>query len=346
MQILAITNMYPTASHPKDGIFVEQQIKALKNTGLDIGVLVVDRSQKGMGVYLGLTQQLRDAISDSQPDLVHCMYGGVMAHIATRTIKDRPVIISFCGSDLLGERLCGPVRRLISSYGIHCSYRAAKKADGIIVKSKNLRDALPSDLPRSKVRILPNGVDLNRFKRLDRGSCRQQLGWRHDCLHVLFPKNTRDPQTRADLARAAVKIIQISGVNVDIHHLQSIPHEEIPVWLNASDAVVLTSIHEGSPNIIKEALACDVPIVSVDVGDVRERIRGIHGCYIALPTANDLASKLQLVAGGPRRVAGGVAVKELSLERISARLAEFYNDVLTSRRTADRDQNRRTASYI
>jgi glycosyltransferase involved in cell wall biosynthesis len=285
-----------------------------------------------MSVYLGLSRQLRDAISNSQPDLVHCMYGGVMADIATRAIKDRPVIISFCGSDLLGERLCGPVRRLISNYGIRCSHRAAKRADGIIVKSKNLGDVLPPDAPLSKVRIVPNGVDLNRFKPLDRDSCRQQLGWRPDCLHVLFPKNVNDPQTRADLARVAVEVVQNSGVNIDIHHLQGIPHEEIPVWLNASDTVILTSIHEGSPNIVKEALACDVPVVSVDVGDVRERIRRVHGCYLALPTANDLASKLQLVAAGPRRVAGRIAVKELSLERISARVIDFYRDVLDLRR--------------
>jgi len=95
-------------------------------------------------------------------------------------------------------------------------------------------------------------------------------------------------------------------------------------------------VHEGSPNIVKEALACDVPVVSVDVGDVRERIEGIEGCYIALPESDDLAAKLSLVYTGSRRVRGRVKMQELSLERVALRLKEFYEEVLVSHRTQKR----------
>jgi len=104
-------------------------------------------------------------------------------------------------------------------------------------------------------------------------------------------------------------------------------HQDVPIWLNASDVVLLTSLHEGSPNVIKEALGCDVPIVSVDVGDVRERIQGVEGCYIALPTPADLAGKLAVVSAGERRVNGRASVQHLSLENIALCLKQFYADV-------------------
>jgi len=113
-----------------------------------------------------------------------------------------------------------------------------------------------------------------------------------------------------------------------MHELRGVPHLQVPVWLNAADVMLLTSLHEGSPNIIKEALACNVPVVSVDVGDVGEQIQGIEGCHLALPTPDDLAPKLLLVHAALRRVAGRAKMQELSLERIALRLREFYSELL------------------
>jgi glycosyltransferase involved in cell wall biosynthesis len=119
------------------------------------------------------------------------------------------------------------------------------------------------------------------------------------------------------------------GLRAEIHYLRGVPNNQVAIWLNASDLVLLTSFHEGSPTIIKEALACNLPIVSVDVGDVAERIQGIEGCYIALSEPVDIAAKLSLVYNGPRRIAGRVKVQELSLERVSQRLKETYHEILT-----------------
>jgi glycosyltransferase involved in cell wall biosynthesis len=334
MRILAVTNMYPTLQHSTLGTFVEQQIKGLRQIGLDVDVLVVDRASKGMGTYWGLSQQLHARVVSFQPDIVHVMYGGVMADVITRAVKQRPVVVSFCGSDLLGAPLLGSLGKLMASYGVLASYRAARKASGIVVKSKNLQDALPDKVDMSRVRIIPNGIDLGRFRPLDRSSCRYQLGWHADRFHVLFISSTGDPRKRLDLAQAAVKALNCLGTSAELHQLSGIPHEEVPVWLNASDVVLLTSVHEGSPNIIKEALACDVPVVSVDVGDVRERIEGVEGCYLALPESDDLAAKLSLVYTGPRRVIGRVKMQELSLEHVALRLKEFYEEVLVSYRTS------------
>jgi glycosyltransferase involved in cell wall biosynthesis len=258
------------------------------------------------------------------------MYGGVMAYQVTRAITDWPVIVSYCGSDLLGELLSGFLRKWIAGYGVIASLKATRRASGIVVKSKNLQDALPKDVDRSKVRIIPNGVDLDRFRPLDQDECRRQLGWSGNGLHILFPTNAGDPRKRFDLAKAAVELASRSGIQAEMHQLRGVPHEEVPIWLNASDVVLLTSLHEGSPNVIKEALACNIPVVSVDVGDVRERIEGIEGCYLAAPEPHDLAAKLQMVHASSRRVASRMKMQELSLERVALQLMEFYSEVLVS----------------
>src|ERR687884_385904 len=106
-RILAVTNMYPTPQNPTSGIFVEQQIKGLRNIGLDIDVLIVDRTSKGMGAYWGLSRQIRARVASFQPDVVHVMYGGVMADQVTSIVGHRPIVVTFHGSDLLGEHLSG-----------------------------------------------------------------------------------------------------------------------------------------------------------------------------------------------------------------------------------------------
>ncbi|HBH81730.1 MAG TPA: hypothetical protein DDY39_18040 [Nitrospira sp.] len=200
-----------------------------------------------------------------------------------------------------------------------------------MVKSRNLEQALPATVIRSKVRIIPNGIDLKRFKPIDQADCRNRLGWDPNRFHVLFPANVGgDPRKRLYLAQAAVDKANRSGLNVELHQLRGVSHEAVPIWLNASDVVLLTSLHEGSPNIIKEALACDVSVVSVDVGDVRERIDGIEGCHIALPDPDDLGIKLSLVAANKGRVAGHAKMQALSLEQTALRLGSFYHEVVES----------------
>lgn len=328
LRVLAVTNMFPTPGDPTSGTFVEQQVKGLIDIGLDVRVLVVDRAHGGMREYLKLGQRIRKTCVEFGPDIVHSMYGGVMADVVVRTVEDTPTVVSFCGSDLLGELLSGTIRKLVSGFGVLASRRAARKASGIVVKSKNLQDALPSDVSLTKIRIIPNGIDLDRFKPLDRDVCRKRLGWQRDTLHILFPTNSGDPRKRIGLALAATEAVNRLGLKADLHQLRGVAHQDVPIWLNASDVVLLTSLHEGSPNVIKEALACDLPIVSVDVGDVRERIQGIEGCYISLPTPTDLAAKLSLVNDSPRRVAGRITMHELSLEQIGLRLGKFYSELL------------------
>jgi glycosyltransferase involved in cell wall biosynthesis len=249
-----------------------------------------------------------------------------MAFVATRACPDIPTVVTFHGSDLVGEKL-SPIRRLSAAMGVVASNQAARRADGIVAVWSYLRDILPADIDRSKVRIIPNGIDLERFAPSDPLACRQALGWTGDAVHVLFVTNG-SPQKRPELARKAVERLRERGVAAELHELQGVPYDRIPRWINASDVLLVTSEHEASPTIVKECLACNVPVVSVDVGDVRERIEGIDGCLIADADANELAAGMHAVCSAFPRVDGRTHMQSLSFMSTSSRLYDFYCDVV------------------
>lgn len=348
MRVLAVTNMFPTPQSPNAGRFIEQQLKGLKLIGLDVEVLFVDRTTKGIRAYAILPSELQSKIKACQPDLVHVLYGGVMADVVTRTVQDRPTIVTFHGTDLLGQPFASPIRRLMSAYGVYASRKAARRCDGLVVVAEHLRRALPGNVQNSKVRVIACGIDVSMFFPRNRAQCCKKLDWNPDIFHVLF-QDSGDSVKRPQLAFESVQALKLSGMKCELHVLRNVAYAEVSTWINASDVLLLTSIHEGSPTIVKEALACNLPIVSVDVGDVRERIEGIEGCYIAGPEAYDLGAKLSLVASSAERIDGRPAIQQLSLDHISIRLTEFYREVLgsygaTSWTTTTESRERVTAS--
>jgi glycosyltransferase involved in cell wall biosynthesis len=342
MRILAVTNLYPTIDAPTSGTFIKQQIKGLKQIGLNVDVMIVDRMKNGRSSYLGLCQMTRSKVLDFQPDVVHVMYGGIMADKVTRAVKDRPVIVSFCGTDLLGQPLVGYISKLSAQYNVWASHRAAKRASGIVVKSKNLEDALPRDIARSKVRIIPNGVDLQQFKPMDKFAARQILGWSMETAVVLFATVRGHPRKRPELAREAIARIKGYDDKISFRIMQGVPHEQVPLWLNASDVLILTSVHEGSVNIVKEAMACNLPVVSVDVGDVRERLTNVRLCAVAEANPEALAEHLRVILNEKGRSNGRDYLAGLTLSAVAEQLKQFYTQVLESHRIAIRAIGGRT----
>jgi glycosyltransferase involved in cell wall biosynthesis len=321
MRVLLVTNMYPTARAPHSGTFVAEQVESVRRLGVEVEVLHVDRGELGKRAYRGLAERIRAHAEAIRPDVVHAAYGGVTAEATTRGIRDRPVLVTFHGSDLLGHP-SGGVRSVGPRLGVAASRLSARRAAGVIVVSEKLRGALPRALDPSRVWIIPNGVDLRRFQPQDASDARRSLGWSDDVRHVLFPAPPSRPEKRFGLARAAVE--QLPSTKVELHALDGVPHDDVPLWLNAADVVLLTSTHEGSPVVIKEALACGRPIVSVDVGDVRERIAGVSGCHLAAATPEDLAAKVGLALAGRSRIEARNRVAELDLDRIAPRVREVY----------------------
>jgi len=335
LKILAITNMYPSPERPGSGVFVEQQIKSLLSRGMDVRVMFVDRRKEGASVYYRIAPLLQRELADFAPDLIHVMYGGVMADQVTKQRDLPPTVVTFHGSDLLGENLSGLARKLISHYGVHCSRQAARRADGIIVVGRHLLKALRGGIAATKVQVIPCGIDLERFKRIDQPTCRERLGWQPADFHVLFATSEGDPVKRPELARAAVGLLGGKYGHVKFHVLSGTPNSQVPYWLNAADVLLLTSKHEGSPTIVKEALACALPVVSVHVGDVPERIAGINGCHLAEPDPEDLARKLELVYKNRQRLNCGEKLQDFCNQTIAARLEQFYLDLLCNYSTSE-----------
>jgi glycosyltransferase involved in cell wall biosynthesis len=266
------------------------------------------------------------------------MYGGVMAQRLVKGFHVLPMLVTFHGSDLLGESLSGWRRKVISRYGVWCSQQAAKAAEGIIVVARHLLRKLPRGVPPAKVRVLPCGIDLGRFKPMAPALCQRQLGWSSDSFHVLFASSNDDPVKRPWLAQAAVEAAVARGVPAQLHRMTGVPNSEVPMWLNASDALLLTSLHEGSPTIVKEALACGLPVVSVEVGDVAERLEGLEGCHLAGAEPAALAERLALVYHRRKRLNCGSRLEALSARHIARQLKDFY-ELITRNTVPSRKPN-------
>ena len=172
---------------------------------------------------------------------------------------------------------------------------------------------------------------MRRFKPLDQHVCRQELGWSPDKFIILFSTTSRsNTKKRLWIAEEVVEKVKQNGFpDIELRGLNKVPHEKVPVWINAADMTMMTSMYdEGSPNIIKETLCCNKPVVSLPVGDVAERISGVPGCYLCAEDINELAQAVISVINGKRTVEGQKAMKNLSLEAIAQKILKLYGDLI------------------
>lgn len=326
MKVLAVTNMYPTDASPAHGTFVQSQVESLKPL-VDIEVLHIDRALQGRSAYFSVRRQVSQAISTANPDIVHVMNGGALSFFTATTVGRTPLVISFCGSDLLGDPQVSWKRRSMGRITVLASKAAALRADAIIAKSKQLAAQVPAAVPAEKVHVIPNGVDFNQFRPLDKRECQSRLGWNPDEFQVLFTGNPDSETKRFTDAAGAVECIRARGIPARLQLMRGVRHEQVPLWLNAADVLLLCSVHEGSPNIVKESLACECPVVSTDVGDVTERLEGITGCYLCNRTVESLADGLEAVHRQGARLRCRSQIAPISTDAIAKRVESVYRDI-------------------
>ena len=321
MRVLIVTAMYPTKVRPAYGTFVKEQVESLRSTGVEVDVLCI-KGNDGMKGYLVAGQKMRELMKAKPYDLVHAHYGlsGATARMQGRC----PLVVTFHGSDLFGEvgsqyqyTFQGMVKVLISKFVGLVATQCIVVAD--LLKSKLW--------PQSAVTI-PMGVDLSIFRPINPRDAREQLGLTQDKQRVLFAANPSDSGKRFDIAEAAVGLLQVTKPNIKLLPLHDVAHEKVPLYMNACDVLVLTSMHEASPCVIKEALACNLPIVSVDVGDVARRINGVSGCYLCERTPEDVSTKLQQALAGGRSTNGRDKIQHLSLQNIAQEVIAVYEGLI------------------
>ncbi len=314
LRVLAVT---PLPSSKASMIHVTRQIASLEVAGVICHSFMV-ASRTSPWVLLRDWLRLRREIRTFQPDLVHAHYGTMTAFLAILSTT-LPLIITYRGSDLNPNRSRGGLRQVA---GTLLSQIAALRATQIICVSNQLKRKLWWG--RERISVIPTGVDTTTFYPRCSHEARQQLGWGAEEQVVLF--NAGDPICkRLDLARAAIQIAEsicgkIRFVALDGNVLPDL----IPLMMNAADCLLLTSDWEGSPNVVKEAIACNLPVVSVDVGDVRERLRGVRPSMIAPRDATEIGKGVAEVLRLGQRSNGRESMNELSSEVISQRILNVY----------------------
>ena len=311
ISVLVVTSIYPTKEDPGLGAFVSSQIESLRKAGLKIDILFLDARRSKWELLKGISRIRRLAASGDY-DLIHAHFGynGIPACFAPRL----PLVISFCGTDLTHYRL-RPISRWV-----------ARRADAAIVKSEGLNRLLGR--PAS---IIPNGVELARFRPTPREEARRILGLRGDLRYVLFVGNPRRPEKRYDLAERVVARAQRSGTPFELLVLDKQPHTEVPNYLNAADVLLITSSYEGSPNIVKESMACNLPIVSTDVGDIRKILTNTRDCLVDDAAPESLAKGLLSVTRNGTRSNGRSHITHLSSDTVASQVIGVYRRVLEAR---------------
>ncbi|WP_247004779.1 glycosyltransferase [Halosolutus gelatinilyticus] len=305
MDVLALTT-YDEAP------FLTQQIDELERRGVSIdcrsvpGHVSATESRSVTDYLRFFPEVIREGRNGY--DLLHAHYGltAPMA-LAQRRL---PVVLTLWGSDLAGP--VGPLTRV-----------CAPRCDEVIVMTDQMRRQLDGDCE-----VIPFGIDLDRFRPTDRDRARNEVGWASDEYHVLFPYSPDRTVKNYPRAKRVVEAVDSRldrPVNLQVVH--GVDHETVPVYMNAADALVLTSDREGSPTAVKEALACNLPVVALDVGDVRERLDGVEPSTVST-SDTELVDGLADILRREERSNGRAAVAELSQGVTVDRVLEVYDRTL------------------
>jgi glycosyltransferase involved in cell wall biosynthesis len=289
--------------------FIEEQARALEAQGCVIRFFGLQG--KGIGGYTRNLPLLKNEIKAFQPDIIHAHYGlsGLCANMQRRN----PVVTTYHGSDINDKKALrfSKMAMRLSAWNFFVSRQTLGKAQ----LKKNYS-------------LLPCGIDLSELQLTGKTEARQQMHLTHDKKYVLFAGAFDNRVKNAPLAQQAIE--NLHDDRVTLLELKGYTREEVTLLMCAADALIMTSFSEGSPQVIKETLACGCPIVSVDVGDVKERVEGVDGCYVAKTReSNELADLLRkaLLFEGKTKGREKIVADGLDNRQVAEELLTIYNRV-------------------
>lgn len=324
---LHILHVVPIAPDGGTSGFIRRQIDRLAEADIEGQSVLFGGSAmlfRPHRLIIGISE-IRRKIRMFRPDIVHAHWGSLLAFAtALGSLGRAPFVITYRGSDINPVPSEPWSRSLIR---VACSQLAALRAAAIICVSHELRDRLWSR--RELVRIVPDGTDASLFKPLDKLECRRKLNWPLDERVVFFYEGGRPAVKRRDLADAGLKEARklLGSCRLEVMG-SDVPHDRVPLLLNASDCLLVTSDFEGSPNIVREALACNSPIVSVDVGDVRRWMAGLEGTKVVSRDPAEIGRTLAEIIASGIRPAGASMTAQFSDESSRNAVLETYHQVL------------------
>ena len=291
--------------------FIEEQVEALRNRGVVCDYFGVEG--KGVCGYLRNMPALRRKIAEFRPDVVHAHYGlsGLLANLQ-RTV---PVVTTYHGSDINDPKVrpLSKISMRLSKYNIFVS-----QATMSLIR------------PSRRFALIPCGIDLDELQLTSKEEARRRMGLNSSGRYVLFAGAFDNPVKNTSLAKETVALLP----DVSLLELKGYSREQVTLLMCAVDALLLTSHAEGSPQVIKEAMACGCPIVAVDVGDVEERLRGLDGCHVAKTReASELAGLLRKTFDSLHRTKGRERIIESGLtnDLVAKKMMDIYSQVANGR---------------
>jgi glycosyltransferase involved in cell wall biosynthesis len=316
-----ITTGWPTPGQPQTTHFIKRQAEFLRAAGVQVDVFRF-RGRRNLLSYVRAWFQVRPRLTRRRYDLVHAQWGqsGLLA-----LPKRLPLVVTYRSGDLHGlidrngrQTLLGRLLQVLCRM-------VGRRADAIILVSEHMHRFLD---PATPVHVIPSGLDFDLFRVIPKAEARCRLGLPAGKRLVLFAGDPASTRKRYDLAQEALQLVNKS-LPAELVVAWGAPHEDMPYYMNACDALVFTSRQEGSPNVVKEALACNLPVVSVPVGDVAVRLRGVEGCELCADERPEtIATALEGVLRRGERCAGREAVQELDERVTTQRVMAIYRSVL------------------
>lgn len=315
MKVLFVLGGKVSGLHKKNekdamSFYIREQSEELQKLAVEIDYFRFSLSNK-LSIFRRI-KALRKIISENNYDLIHAHYGlfGFVSILAKQNI---PLITTFHGSDINVQKnkLFSAITVRFSSFSIFVSQALY---DNSLVK------------PNKNSSILPCGVDKNIFFPIEKSQARKVLGYRNKRKYILFPSTRTNPIKNFNLAKEALNLLDFE---YELVELVKKTREEVNLIMNACDLLILTSKSEGSPQVIKEAFYTNLPIVSVNVGDVEENIRNIDNCYIAENNPKDIADKIQIiVSNNCARTNGRAETSGFDNQIIAKKILTIYKRVL------------------
>ena len=310
MKILIVANYNPGHFSP----FIVEQMQALRLQGVRVDTYGI--VGKGLLGYLRNITGMKRKIGEFQPDLIHAHYG--LSGLCANLQRQVPVVTTYHGSDIHS-----------GGWVLKFSQLAMRLSAYNIFVSKKMLEMSGYKKPNACVQSC--GLDLNVIQEIDREEARKELGLSSDEKIGLFSGSFDNYIKNYPLAKAAVEQLD----NVLLMELKGYSRRGVNLLMNAVDFQLTTSFRESGPLVVKEAMACGTPVVSVDVGDVREITGETEGCYIAERNPDDIADKIRIALAFKGKTQGRQRIIDLGLSNdlVAKRLIEIYQQVLESRKS-------------
>jgi len=316
-----------------NGNWVAEQVRSLRDLGVHVDIIFFDPKRTRFNYALS-TPRVVQTLAAGRYDLVHThhtytLFGVLLAKRLSGV--QAPVVLTNHEPEILDRqgrtRTWHPSSRL--RHWLGPKRYAARRADFVIFVARRLVEVLGFT---GRHAIIPCGVDLGKFHPMDRRVCRERLGLSDDGMVIFFPANPRVQRKRFPLAQEAVALVRRKVGNVVLLTGGGIDADEMPYYYNAADVVLQTSYCEASPTVVKEALACETPVVSTDAGDTREIIEGIESCALCPEDPRQLARHLVAAFGRRSRNARRRLLDlELDLCQVARRIFTVYEQVAERR---------------